>query len=113
MLKLNSSNSNSIQLNGYGYGCVPKIQFFVGLSSKIYPTYQSHRKVKKFKGASTGINTSYLTDSYIFFTLKLESGSKITVFGLKMMVKSGLEKIILKSLHAGRSYKYIQPEARG
>ena len=54
MLKLNSSNSNSIQLNGYGYGCVPKIQFFVGLSSKIYPTYQSHRKVKKFKGASSG-----------------------------------------------------------
>ena len=40
-------------------------------------------------------NTSYLTDSYIDFTLKLESGSKITVFGLKMRVKSGLEKIVL------------------
>jgi hypothetical protein len=25
-----------------------------------------------------------------------------TIFGLKMMVKSGLEKTILKSLHAGR-----------
>ena len=43
---------------------------------------------------------SYLTDSYIVFTLKLESGSKITIFGLKRMVKSGLEKFILKSLHA-------------
>ena len=48
------------------------------------------------------LNTSYLTDSYIIFTLKMESVSKTTIFGLKMMVKSGLEKFILKSLHAGR-----------
>ena len=45
---------------------------------------------------------SYLNDSYIRFTLKMESVSKNTIFGLKMMVKIGLEKIILKSLHAGR-----------
>ena len=45
------------------------------------------------------LNKSYLTDSYIGFTLKMESVSKNTIFGLKMMVKSGLEKIILKSLH--------------
>ena len=44
----------------------------------------------------------YLTDSYIGFTLKMESVSKNTIFGLKMMVKSGPEKFILKSLHAGR-----------
>jgi uncharacterized protein YihD (DUF1040 family) len=37
-------------------------------------------------------NMSYLTDSYIIFTLKMESASKNTIFGLKMMVKSGLEK---------------------
>ena len=49
-----------------------------------------------------GLNTSYLTDSYIGFTLKMESVSKNTIFGLKMMVKSGVEKFILKSLHAGR-----------
>ena len=48
------------------------------------------------------LNTSYLTDSYIGFTLKIESVSKNTIFGLKMMVKSGLEKFILKSLHVGR-----------
>ena len=47
------------------------------------------------------LNTSYLTDSYIGFTLKMESVTKNTIFGLKMMVKSGLEKFILKSLHAG------------
>ena len=48
------------------------------------------------------INTSYLTDSYIGFTLKMESVTKSTIFGLKMIMKSGLEKFILKSLHAGR-----------
>ena len=35
-------------------------------------------------------------------TLKMEFVSKNTIFGLKMMVKSGLQKFILKSLHAGR-----------
>ena len=30
----------------------------------------------------------------------MESVPKITIFGLKMMVKSGLEKIFLKFLHA-------------
>ena len=48
------------------------------------------------------LNTSYLTDSYIVFTLKMESQPKNIIFGLKMMVKSGLEKFILNSLHAGR-----------
>ena len=36
-------------------------------------------------------NMSYLTDSYIGFALKMESVSKNTIFGLKMMVKSGLK----------------------
>ena len=34
------------------------------------------------------------------FTLKIESVYKITIFGLKMMVKSGLEKKNLKFLNA-------------
>ena len=46
------------------------------------------------------LNTSYSNDSYIVFTLKMESVPEITIFGLKMMVKSGLEKIFLKFLHA-------------
>ena len=37
------------------------------------------------------VNLTRLTDSYIIFTLKMESVSKNTIFGLKMMVKSGLE----------------------
>ena len=46
------------------------------------------------------LNMSYLTDSYIIFTLKMECVSKNTIFGLKMIVKSGLEKLFLKFLHA-------------
>ena len=36
-------------------------------------------------------NTSYLTDSYIAFTLKMESVSQNTIFGQKLIVKSGLD----------------------
>ena len=36
-------------------------------------------------------NTSFLADSYIIFTLEMEAVSKNTIFGLNMMVKSGLE----------------------
>jgi hypothetical protein len=53
------------------------------------------------------LSTSYLTDSYIIFTLKMESVSKNTFFGLKMMVKSGLEKIFLKFLHAGDYFSLL------
>ena len=42
------------------------------------------------------LNTSYLTNSYVVFTLKMESVFKITFFGTEMMVKSGLQKIIVK-----------------
>ena len=54
---------------------------------------------KKLYNFCIRLNTSYLTDSYIVFTLKMEFVSKNTIFGLKMMVKSGLEQFILKSLH--------------
>ena len=52
---------------------------------------------------------SYLSDSYIVFTLKMESVTKNTIFGLKMMVKSGLEKFILKSLNAGSTLDLVLP----
>jgi hypothetical protein len=51
--------------------------------------------------ALTNHTTVYLTDSYLIFTLNMASVSKNTSFGLKMMVKSGLQKIFLKFLHAG------------
>ena len=56
----------------------------------------------EFSFPLTLFNTSYFTDSYIVFTLKMESQPKNILFGLKMMVKSSLEKFILNSLHAGR-----------
>ena len=58
------------------------------------------------------LNTSYLTDSYIVFTLKMESESKNTIFGLKMMVKSGLEKIFLKFLHARDYFPLLHKSAQ-
>ena len=42
-------------------------------------------------------NTSYLTNSYIIFILKMESVCKITIFVIKMMVKSGLQKYFWNS----------------
>ena len=55
---------------------------------------------------------SYLTDSCISFTLKMESVSKNTIFGLKMMVKSGLEEIFLKFLHAGDYFPLLHKSAQ-
>ena len=54
-----------------------------------------------------GINTSNLTGSYMGFTLKMESVSKNIIFGLKMKVKSGIEKIFLKFLHAGDYFSLL------
>ena len=53
------------------------------------------------------LNTSYLTGSYIVFTLKMESQPKNIIFSLEMMMKSGLEKIILKFLHAGNYFSLL------
>ena len=48
------------------------------------------------------LNTLYMSYSDIISPVKMEAVSKITIFGQKVMVKSSLEKFILKSLHAGR-----------
>ena len=55
------------------------------------PLCQDRKIIKKIH-----LNMSYM--SFIGFTLKMEFVAKNT----KMMVKNGVEKIILKSLHAGR-----------
>ena len=49
----------------------------------------------------------YMSSSYIVFTLKMEPVSKNTIFDLKMMVKSGLVKSILKSLNAGNYFSLL------
>jgi hypothetical protein len=41
-----------------------------------------------------------MRDSRFVYLLKKEYVSKTNIFGLKMMVKSGLENIILKFLYA-------------
>jgi hypothetical protein len=44
--------------------------------------------------------TQYMKNPDMVYVLKMEYVSKINIFGLKMMMKSGLEKIFLKFLHA-------------
>jgi ankyrin repeat protein len=68
------------QRNEYGYVSILVVQFLSAEGScKSYLTRHS-----------------YLTELYIVFTLKMESVYKNTIFGLKMTVKTGLEKIFLK-----------------
>ena len=45
-------------------------------------------------------NTQYMRNPDMVYILKMEYVSKINIFGLKKMVKSGLEKIFLKFLQA-------------
>ena len=63
-------------------------------------------------GSGKTLNTPYLTETYIVFSLKKESVSKNTIFGLKMIVKSGLEKIFLKFLHAGDYFFLLYKSAQ-
>ena len=62
-------------------------------------SYRTLYEVIFFKGSHYSINylvlrlsTQYGCYLTIVFTLKMESASKITMFGLKMMVKSGLNR---------------------
>ena len=66
----------------------------------LYSKVQAPLSLAHSPHTTHALNTSYLTESYNVFTLKMKSVSKTTIFGLKMMVKSGLEKIFLKFLHA-------------
>ena len=52
------------------------------------------------------LRPSYATDSYL--VLNVEYVSKIIIFGLKTMVKSGVEKMFLKFLHAQSLFGKIQ-----
>ena len=51
------------------------------------------------------LNTQYMRNPDMVYVLKMEYVSKINIFGLKMMVKSGLEKIFLKFLHAQGAFQ--------
>ena len=48
----------------------------------------------------TILNTQNMRNSNLVYVSKMEYVHKVNIFGLKMMVKSGLKKIILKFLHA-------------
>ena len=46
------------------------------------------------------INTKNMTNPTIVSPVKMEYGGNFSISGLNMMVKSGLEEIFLKFLHA-------------
>ena len=52
------------------------------------------------KFVQIGFNIQYMTNSTLVCPVKIEYVTKNNIFGLKIMMKSGLEKIILKFLHA-------------
>ena len=54
----------------------------------------------------------FIPESRVVFTLKMESVTKNTIYGLKMMVKNGLEKIFLKFLHAGDYFHLLHKSAQ-
>ena len=51
------------------------------------------------------LNKQYLRNPDMVYVLKMEYVSNINIFGLKMKVKSGQEKIFLKFLHAQSSFQ--------
>ena len=53
------------------------------------------------------LNTQYLRNPDFIYVLKMEYVHKMDIFGLKMMVKSGLEKIFLKFLHAQSPFQTL------
>ena len=46
------------------------------------------------------LNTQYMAHSTLVCPVEIEYVTRNNIFGLKMMMTSGLEKIILKFLHA-------------
>ena len=45
------------------------------------------------------------------YVLKMEYVSRINIFGLKIMVRSGLEKNFLKFLHVGDYFHFLHSNA--
>jgi hypothetical protein len=72
-----------------------KIQSLLGFSLNKKKSYLS-----TFSRTFIYIKTQYKTNSTLFCPVTIEYVTKNNIFGLKMMMKSGLEKIILKFLHA-------------
>ena len=58
------------------------------------------------------VNTLQPCYSTVVFTLKMESVSKNAIFGLKMTVKSDLDKFILKFHHAGNYFPLLHKRAQ-
>ena len=69
--------------------------------SSMYVVYKGIVKALGMKTCVQDVcNTQNMTNPTIVSPVKMEYGWNFSISGLKMMVKSGLEKIFLKFLHA-------------
>ena len=55
---------------------------------------------ERFEKEQIDVNKQNMTNPTILSQVKMEYGQNFSISGLKMMVKSGIEKIFLKFLHA-------------
>ena len=74
-----------------------QITFFAEIFLLLYLELSWPRTSLEIDGT---LNTQNLTNPTIVSLVKMEYGWNFSISGLKMMVKSGLEKIFLKFLHA-------------
>ena len=84
------------------YRCIKIRNATLDLSSTNCETIGNWVGSRKSYVAQHQINTQYMTNPNIVYPVKMEYGWNFSISGLKMMLKSGLEKFNLKSLHAGR-----------
>ena len=87
------------QCCGYAAG---KYRFFFPILFLLL-CLQKDKKYTIFAECNVGnfaLNTQYMSYFNIFLMVKMEHVSKITMLGLKRMVKSGLEICILKFIQA-------------
>ena len=62
--------------------------------------------------SASWINTQNMTNPTIVSPVKMEYGWNFSISGQKMMVKSGIEKIFLKFLHAGDNFPLLHKSAQ-
>ena len=74
----------------------------VRVCNKVYHRFYAglYILIKKLVLFWFAFNTQNMTNPTIVSPVKMEYGRNFSISGLKMMVKSGLEKIFLKFLHA-------------
>ena len=83
------------------------LMFAFSASVNVIGTLDTSLIAETFFSVTYLTNTLYGCETNIVFTVKMESVPKYIIFDLQTMVKSGLEKNILKVLHAGTYFPLL------